>query len=94
MISEAMNAQRPASAAPLHDPTRRVGETTSERATQHEGSDEQRLLVQQQREIAHLQALVHEQHCELDRQVASLAHLQDAYDEQRLLVQQQQDLLV
>ena len=58
-----------------------------------EACDEQHLLVQQQREIAHLRSVVNEQRGEIDREVALRVRLQDAYDEQRLLVQQQQELL-
>ena len=93
MISDPMNAQFLFSTASLHSSLESVGETISERARLQAISDEQHLLVQQQREIARLQSVVKEQRGALDREVARLARLQEAYNEQGLLVQQQQELL-
>ena len=58
MISDSMNAKLLFSTAPLHSSLQSVGDTTSACARLQEVYDEQHILVQQQREIAHLQSLV------------------------------------
>jgi HD-GYP domain-containing protein (c-di-GMP phosphodiesterase class II) len=93
MVSDSMNTKLLFSAALLHGSMQSLGDTTSECGRLQEAYGEQHLLVQQQREIAHLQSLVNEQRCEIDREVALRARLQEAYDEQYILVQQQQELL-
>ena len=93
MISDSMNAKLLFSAALLYGSMQSVGDTTSECARLQEAYDEQHILVQRQRAIAHLQSVVNEQRGEIDREVALRARLQEAYDEQHILVQQQQELL-